>query len=939
MPESCEVEQVVGSRRRSSFMSPISPVEEDKVYRFVQLFETRSSIEIKEWFEISRWVKYEQDLDEIGRLGQPHVAPIPYCFTAKLNHLINNRSVLLLDPSESDLPATFRNVVDELLVKQFAEGAELDDIFQDLLLFTKPQGTVLAEGRKGSSARIRRGSLRVLSGKGEGEEEIDKLPRKDSIRMKRLVRQNTALIPPSRDRRVLKRRGTFSGLAKFLQDDTPAKDEKSRRVSAQIDDKEGTLILLRGGCTTVGMGAMVLVRFSNSGGEESSRNPFRFLIIFLSPEGMREEFTEIGRSVGTLISDNKFNKGMLSAENKEGILTAFSDFFDRCIILPPGIGYIHNFCQLLPLHVLQEKEILILQIRDDIDNKDRLSSIGSILPPQSDELGALNSPQTFPTTFHRHHKLFGGMINDLKEKILWYKSDLVDGFNSQTVSTTIFLYFTTIAPNVTFGGLLEEKTAGFIGVSETLVAASSSGIIFALLGGQPLNVIAPTGPLLIFDEQLFLFMEMHAIEFLPARVWISLWVLIITIVVASLEGSAIVKYISRFTMEIFSALSSLIFVYEGLEVSYRIFLANPLTKNGGMAGSDEYEGESEQKSNFVVGQPNTAIMSAYLMFGTFIIAYKLKRLKLTNFFPKKIRDILSDFGVPVAIIFMVMIDYRCGVKTTKTQVPSGLSPTMPGKRGWVVSPFGIEKPFNYWMPLITILPGGLIFLIMFMTVEICEKILLTRGGFKKAFGLHWDPVVLAVTNLACGICGLPWMSIAVLRTFAHVEALTVYSKNNPPGMPPTIVKIRENRLSGLFMSVMMGASVFLAPVLKLIPVPVLFGIFLFMGVTSFKPTQLCDRIVLFFTSKDAHPQTVYVRRVPTWKIHLYTVIQIITLVFLWVVKSIKEIAIFFPVVLMLLPPIRQSLKFLFTEAELDALDHETRPLPAQPPTTSDKHAM
>lgn len=110
--------------------------------------------------------------------------------------------------------------------------------------------------------------------------------------------------------------------------------------------------------------------------------------------------------------------------------------------------------------------------------------------------------------------------------------------------------------------------------------------------------------------------------------------------------------------------------------------------------------------------------------------------------------------------------------------------------------------------------------------------------------------------------------------------------------------------------------------------------------------------------------TFYEFQVPTWKIHLYTVIQIITLVFLWVVKSIKEIAIFFPVVLMLLPPIRQSLKFLFTEAELDAvnkkklkqtpatkyiciypitfvlqLDHETRPLPAQPPTTSDKHAM
>ncbi|OXA37072.1 anion exchange protein 2 [Folsomia candida] len=551
MPESSEVEHVGKSGSRSC-----SLVEEDNVYRFVQLFGSRSATHNKEWYEISRWVKYEQDLDEIGRLGPPHVAPMSYCFTSKLLRLIKNRCVLLLDPPDAELPTIFRNLVDELLVKQLAEGAELDDIFQDLLLFVKPESTL--QGRKGSTAtRIRRDSIRFLSGKGKGDEERDKLPRKDSIQMRRLVRQNTSIQPPRRDR-VLKRRGTFSGLAKFLQDnESSSKDDgkSRRRVSAQIDDKEGTLILLRRGCTTA---AMALVRFSNSassGGEGSLRNPYRFLIIFLCPQGMEEEFTEIGRSLGTLISDNKFNKAILSAQNVEGILTTFSSFFDRCIILPPGIGYTENFAELLPLHILQEKEILILQIRD----KDhRLSSFDSMDPAimplhtQTNENGAninsLKSPE-IRTSFSRHHyKLFGGMIDDLKQKILFYKSDFVDGLNSQTLTTTIFLYFSTIAPNVTFGGLLEEKTAAFIGMSETLVAASSSGIIFALLGGQPLNVIAPTGPLLIFDEQLFLFTEMHGIEFLPARVWISLWVLITTVVVTPVGGSAVVKYISRFTI-------------------------------------------------------------------------------------------------------------------------------------------------------------------------------------------------------------------------------------------------------------------------------------------------------------------------------------------------------------------------------------------------------
>jgi hypothetical protein len=50
---------------------------------------------------------------------------------------------------------------------------------------------------------------------------------------------------------------------------------------------------------------------------------------------------------------------------------------------------------------------------------------------------------------------------------------------------------------------LGQKTDGLIGVPETLVAASASGIIYSLFAGQPLNCIAPTGPLLVFDELLF----------------------------------------------------------------------------------------------------------------------------------------------------------------------------------------------------------------------------------------------------------------------------------------------------------------------------------------------------------------------------------------------------------------------------------------------------
>ena len=48
-----------------------------------------------------------------------------------------------------------------------------------------------------------------------------------------------------------------------------------------------------------------------------------------------------------------------------------------------------------------------------------------------------------------------------------------------------------------------EKTEKYIGVSEMLVGVSASGLIFSLLGGQPILIIGFTGPILVFEESLY----------------------------------------------------------------------------------------------------------------------------------------------------------------------------------------------------------------------------------------------------------------------------------------------------------------------------------------------------------------------------------------------------------------------------------------------------
>jgi hypothetical protein len=52
----------------------------------------------------------------------------------------------------------------------------------------------------------------------------------------------------------------------------------------------------------------------------------------------------------------------------------------------------------------------------------------------------------------------GGLIMDIKRKIKCYKSDFVDALNSQCLASVLFIYFACLAPIVTFGGVMENKT-------------------------------------------------------------------------------------------------------------------------------------------------------------------------------------------------------------------------------------------------------------------------------------------------------------------------------------------------------------------------------------------------------------------------------------------------------------------------------------------------
>lgn len=66
----------------------------------------------------------------------------------------------------------------------------------------------------------------------------------------------------------------------------------------------------------------------------------------------------------------------------------------------------------------------------------------------------------------------------------------------------------------------------------------------------------------------------------------------------------------------------------------------------------------------------------------------------------------------------------------------------------------------------------------------------------------------------CSIMGLPWFVAATVLSISHVNSLKLESECSAPGEQPKFLGIREQRVTGLIIFILMGLSVFMTSVLK-----------------------------------------------------------------------------------------------------------------------------
>ncbi|MDF1701376.1 MAG: HCO3- transporter, partial [Planctomycetota bacterium] len=348
---------------------------------------------------------------------------------------------------------------------------------------------------------------------------------------------------------------------------------------------------------------------------------------------------------------------------------------------------------------------------------DDAESSGNAASPEAPAATKVNATETDPLAFTG--RFAGGLVLDIKRRLPYYADDFKQGLNSKVLASILFLFFACLANAVAFGGLTGVVTDGQIGTVEMIIATAIGGMLFALLGGQPLTILGGTGPIVIFTGLLYGFCQSWELDFLGVYAWVGLWSGLFMIILAVTDASALMRFFTRFTDEIFAALIAVIFIVEALRSK-----AMPFMNDVDGAIMDEA----------------TGLFTVILGLGTFILAMQLKRFGETRFLWRGLRNFIADFGPAIAIGVMTVIAVlEPDVHLDSAAIPEAFGTTT--GRPWAVDLTTVPA----WAIGAAIVPALMATILLFLDQNITTRLVNAPDHkLKKGPAFHLDLLVVGL---------------------------------------------------------------------------------------------------------------------------------------------------------------------------------------------------
>uniref|UniRef100_A0A8C6ALU5 Solute carrier family 4 member 11 n=1 Tax=Monodon monoceros TaxID=40151 RepID=A0A8C6ALU5_MONMO len=587
----------------------------------------------------------------------------------------------------------------------------------------------------------------------------------------------------------------------------------------------------------------------------------RFVILVLAPPKMKstKTATEVGRTFATMFLDITFRQKLLKTRTEEEFKEAL---------------------------VHQRQLLTIMSHCPSISTKDySMSSICTHRPPQPPR--------------HKDFLPMGrGIREDIARRFPVYPLDFTDGIIGKNkavgkyITTTLFLYFACLLPTIAFGSLNDENTNGAI-----------------VIRG-------------ICDD--------YNLDFSTFYAWTGLWNSFFLALYALFNLSLVMSLFKRSTEEIIALFISITFVLDAVKGMVKIFQKYYCGHNHG----NYYEDRSSPVSllglspslnsslhaalntSLLAGPPeltsvgsqgpeplarDTAVLSLLIMLGTLWLSYTLYQFKKSPYLHPYMREILSDCALPISVLTFSLISSY------------GFQEIKMGKFRYNPSKSLFEMAEMHSLSLVAVSGamglGFLLSMLFFIEQNLVAALAnAPENRLVKGTAYHWDLLLIAIINTGLSLFGLPWIHAAYPHSPLHVRALALVEERVENGhIYETIVSVKETRLTSLGASILVGFSLLLLPFpLQWIPKPVLYGLFLYIALTSIDGNQLFARMVLLLKDQTSYPPTHYIRRVPQRKIHYFTGLQVLQLLLLCAfgMSTLPYMKMIFPLIMIAMIPIR-----------------------------------
>ncbi|KAJ9502199.1 hypothetical protein H2202_002263 [Exophiala xenobiotica] len=501
-----------------------------------------------------------------------------------------------------------------------------------------------------------------------------------------------------------------------------------------------------------------------------------------------------------------------------------------------------------------------------------------------------------------------GMYHDVRRRLPYYWSDIIDGFVYRILPATVRMYFVNLLPALAFQLDMHHNTDGFYGINEALLSSALAAVVFSLLSVQPITVVGITGLISLFNYTIFHIIQMHDVSIYPQfMVWVGIWSAIFHWLTALFNWCDYMRTVTDFSSETFALYVGTIYLIKGVE---------------------------ELSINFYDGAFLNGFASVVIAILFTLTIYGLEGIGSTTYFNGLVRTCLSDYAFPIATIFWTGFAHFPGnlaaVDFLELPITRAFYPTV--DRPWVVEFWTISVKWVF-----VAAPFGFLMTLLFYYDHNVSSLTAQARAFplKKPAGFHWDFFLLGWTCLVAGVLDIPLPNGLVPQAPVHTDALTNYVdevKEIKEESGAVLVRkhtraesVAEQRVSHFLMALGIIGTMTgpLLTVLHLMPRAIFSGVFFIVGWGSIESNGIVKKILFLLRERRFQQPDDPLLRVRKRAICHFIGWQLLG----WactVAISQTIAAIGFPVLIVALIPFRwKVMPRLFSRDELEIMDNMT----------------